>query len=151
MKNAVKSMPIMVTGGWRVRESMESAIEAKECALIGLGRPLCGDVNCPNKLLSRSIDELPRYESTLQAFHWTMQWVFWLPFKLVSAIKMMSFQAWYYRNLVSIAETGEPSLDNGCFASVLANQEHEKQLVLNMKGDVKCNGSVHHGLRTEQK
>lgn len=136
----------MVTGGWRVRTSMESAIAENECALIGLGRPLCGDVFGPKKLLDRSIESLPCYESTLQTFHWTMQWVFWIPLQLVGAINMLAQQGWYYRNMVSIAETGEPALDNGCFASLLANADHEKKWVLAMQGEVACNGSIHKGL-----
>ena len=35
-------VPVMVTGGWRTRAAMEQALVNRECALIGIGRPLCG-------------------------------------------------------------------------------------------------------------
>ena len=143
---AMKYTPVMVTGGWRSVVAMETAIRNNECALIGLGRPLCGDPAGARKLLDGSIEKLPRYEDTLQVFHWSLQWIFWVPVKLVGAIHMLSQQSWYYRNLVSIAQTGEPALHTGCFTSLLANMEHEKQLAGNMKGEVRCNGTIHKGL-----
>ena len=44
---AVADMPLMVTGGFRTRAGMNAALEAGEADLIGLGRPLCVDVDAP--------------------------------------------------------------------------------------------------------
>lgn len=145
VKNAMKKTPTLVTGGWRSRENMEIAIKDKECSLIGLGRPLCGDPDGPKKLLSGDIDSLPRYEKVLRTFHWSLQWIFMLPLQLVSLVNVVSQQSWYYRQLVSIAETGEPDTSLGCFAAYLANASHEQELARNMKGDVNCVGSVYKG------
>ena len=95
------------------------------------------------KLIDHQIDELPRYENTLQTGAWWLQWVFSCPVKLLQVLNVVSQQAWYYRNIFSIAETGSPSLDIGCFASFLANETHEKEIAKNLKGGVKCSGSFY--------
>ena len=43
VQKSLRAMPLMVTGGWRTRTAMEAAVAAKEVALIGVARPLCGD------------------------------------------------------------------------------------------------------------
>ena len=37
------SIPLMVTGGFRTKEGMESAINSGACEIIGIGRPLCAN------------------------------------------------------------------------------------------------------------
>lgn len=145
VKNAMQRTPTLVTGGWRSRQNMESAIKDKECSLIGLGRPLCGDPDGPKKLLSGSIESLPRYERHLRTFHWSLQWLFLLPLQLMHLVNIVSQQAWYYRQIVSIAETGESDPSIGCFAAYLANTSHEQELARNLKGNVNCIGSVYKG------
>lgn len=145
IKAKLRVTPVMVTGGWRSVANMDEAVRMKECSLIGFGRPLCGDPDGPRKILSGEILELPRYEQELQTFHWWMQWIFFLPIKLLHVINMMSQQGWYYRCIVAIAETGEPTHNLGCFASFLANMKHEQHLAENLQGDVQCKGSVYKG------
>lgn len=145
IKESIKSMPVMVTGGWRTKSHMENAIADGDCSLIGLGRPLCGDPDCAKKLLDGSIDTLPRYEQQLQTFHWTLQWIYYIPIRLLSVVNMLGKQAWYYRNIVSIAETGQADLTRGCFYSFLENNSHEQLLATNLKGGVQCRGSVYKG------
>jgi 2,4-dienoyl-CoA reductase-like NADH-dependent reductase (Old Yellow Enzyme family) len=145
VKNAMHKTPTLVTGGWRSRENMDTAIKDRECSLIGLGRPLCGDPDGPKKLFSGEIDSLPRFEKNLRTFHWSLQWIFLLPVRLVHLVDMVSQQSWYYRQIVSIADTGEPDPSLGCFASYLANMSHEQELARNIKGNVNCVGSVYKG------
>lgn len=145
VKNALKKTPTLVTGGWRSKQNMEQAIQDNECALIGLGRPLCGDPDGPKKLLSGEIESLPCYEKQLRTFHWSLQWLFLIPIQLMSLINIVSQQSWYYRQIVSIADTGEPDLSLGCFASYLSNQNHEQELARNIQGNVQCVGSVYKG------
>ena len=122
---------------------METALRDGECGMIGLGRPLCGDPDGSKKLLLGLVEELPRYEKQLQTGVWYIQWVFALPIKLLGMVNMVAQQSWYYRNIVSMGETGNPSLEVGCFASFLANDSHERALARNMKGGVQCSGSVY--------
>jgi hypothetical protein len=65
--------------------------------------------------------------------------------QLVQLVNVVSQQSWYYRQIVSLADTGEANLSLGCFASYLANASHEQELAKNMKGDVDCVGSVYKG------
>lgn len=145
IKKALKTTPVMVTGGWRAKKFMEQAVSNGECSLIGLGRPLCGDPDGPKKLLEGSADSLPRYEKNLRTLHWSLQWVYMLPFKMLHLLQLMGMQAWYYVNIYALAETGEPDLNAGCFASLIANYNHEKHLAVNTKGDVQCKGSEYRG------
>lgn len=66
---AVAKMPVMVTGGFRTRASMEAALEAGELDMVGIGRPLIADPMTPKKLLSREIDEAPAPEKNIELFH----------------------------------------------------------------------------------
>eukprot|EP01059_Diplonema_ambulator_P033414 TRINITY_DN6974_c0_g3_i1.p1 TRINITY_DN6974_c0_g3~~TRINITY_DN6974_c0_g3_i1.p1 ORF type:complete len:453 (+),score=154.54 TRINITY_DN6974_c0_g3_i1:123-1361(+) len=54
-------IPLMLTGGYNTLKHMESSLES-QVDFIGLGRPLCTDVDCPQKLLSGEITELTRHD-----------------------------------------------------------------------------------------
>ncbi len=58
------SVPLMVTGGFRTRSAMESALAAGELDVVGLARPLCLDPDLANKLLASEIDQLPSPDDT---------------------------------------------------------------------------------------
>jgi 2,4-dienoyl-CoA reductase-like NADH-dependent reductase (Old Yellow Enzyme family) len=53
-------VPVLLTGGFRTRAAMESALASGAAALIGVGRPLALDPTLAAKLVDGSIDELPR-------------------------------------------------------------------------------------------
>lgn len=59
------SLPLMVTGGFRTLDAMESALDEGVLDVVGLGRPLIIDPEGPRKLLDGSLDRLPAYEQTL--------------------------------------------------------------------------------------
>ena len=56
-------MPLLLTGGLRTREAMESLVESGAVDAVGLGRPLAVDPELPTKLLDGAADgiELPSY------------------------------------------------------------------------------------------
>ena len=146
VKEALRSgrMPVMVTGGWRVRASMERAIERQEIALIGLGRPLCGDPDGARKLLSRSVDSLPVYEQTLQVGFAALGPLYrLLPAGLQSALRMGGQQGWFYRQIVAMARSGEPVAGKWPFWSYLVNTWDEVRMARAMRGmPAECRGSV---------
>lgn len=145
---AVRKVPVMVTGGWRTRSTMEGAIIANECDMLGLGRPLCGDPDGPLKLLEQSIDFLPTYEKELRTGHWSLQWIYYFPFSLLKLLQLVGQMGWYYMNIVDLSETGVASVHNrGCFASYVSNTRREYNLAVNMKGNVQCKGSVYKGTK----
>ena len=62
IRKALKTTPLMVTGGIRSRDVMERALSSGDCEMIGIGRPVCGDPDCVNKLLKEGAPALPDYE-----------------------------------------------------------------------------------------
>lgn len=56
------SVPLMVTGGFRTRKAMDSALANGELDVVGIARPLGIDPNFANQLLAGSIDHLPSPE-----------------------------------------------------------------------------------------
>lgn len=145
IKDAVTSLPIMVTGGWRSKSAMEAALVKDECVLFGLGRPLCCNANCVNQMLNGYIEELPRYEDTIQVGHYLLQWLLSLPFKIFYLIRIMSLQGWYYCNIVQIAKNGNGDENIGAFSSFLANRKHEEKFCSEMTG-VNCTGTHYKGI-----
>ena len=59
------AMPVMVTGGFRTRAAMMTALAARETDLIGLARPFCVAPDIAGRLLRGEVDETPMLEQTL--------------------------------------------------------------------------------------
>jgi len=115
MKAELKSMPLMVTGGFRSRAAMEHALSTGAADLIGIGRPLCGDPDACNKLLDGAPD-IARYENQL---HLLPGWLRWLEgIKAVRAIAGFGVQYWYYAQLNALGQTGEPDLKKPVFSAM---------------------------------
>jgi 2,4-dienoyl-CoA reductase-like NADH-dependent reductase (Old Yellow Enzyme family) len=144
-------LPVMVTGGWRHRESMEKTVDSNACAMIGLGRPLCGDPNCSKRLLERSIENLPSYENDIVVGNWGFRWMF--QFGIGKAIKALATQSWYYRNIYSMGIAGKNKTVEDLYPiqALRENWAHEKEKAKNLKGMIiECEGSVYKGLQTNK-
>jgi 2,4-dienoyl-CoA reductase-like NADH-dependent reductase (Old Yellow Enzyme family) len=63
MRQVLKTMPLMVTGGFRSRAGMTEALESGDLDVVGIGRPMCVDTDLPLRLLDGSLDEAGRYEA----------------------------------------------------------------------------------------
>ncbi|KAH9257699.1 hypothetical protein BASA81_004157 [Batrachochytrium salamandrivorans] len=96
MKASLNRLPLLVTGGFRSRHVMESALKSGACQFVGIGRPVCGMPDAVSKLLHGEIDELPKYETLLQ-LPWYVRWLNYVI--LGHLIKAGAFQMWTYRNL----------------------------------------------------
>jgi 2,4-dienoyl-CoA reductase-like NADH-dependent reductase (Old Yellow Enzyme family) len=112
------SIPLMVTGGFRTREGMESALQSGECDVIGLARPLCTHVDVPKLLLSGELRELPKFEQQLVMarkglFSPTS------PVLLLKLINVLGGQGWYYQQIFRLADNQPPALGRGVFAAFL--------------------------------
>lgn len=115
MKAELKTMPLMVTGGFRSRAAMEHALSNGAADLIGIGRPLCGDPDACNKLLDGA-DEIARFENQLQLLP---RWLRWLEgIKAVKAIAGFGVQYWYYAQLYALGQTGAPDLKKSVFSAM---------------------------------
>ncbi len=101
----IATMPIMVTGGFRMRNGMNDALINDEADLIGLGRPLCVDVDAPRHLLDASCDRLQYWERKLRIG----PGVFGpnSSLSLFKALNVVGIQSWFYSQLHAIAD-GKP-------------------------------------------
>jgi 2,4-dienoyl-CoA reductase-like NADH-dependent reductase (Old Yellow Enzyme family) len=103
------TIPLMVTGGLRTADGMARAVEVDKVSLIGIGRPLCTDLDGPARLL-REGGALDRPEARVRLGPG------WLgprsPSKVIKALNGFGSMYWYYQQLRHIARTGElrPSL-----------------------------------------
>lgn len=88
---AVSTVPLMVTGGFRTREGMETALADGDLDIIGLGRPLCVDTDFPARLLDGRVDAAVSYERSIEPARAGL--------------------AWFCLQLIRMANGGEPDLD----------------------------------------
>lgn len=117
---AIAKMPLMVTGGFRTVAGMNAALASGEADLIGLGRPLCVDVDAPAQLLSGALTELPRWEKTLRIG----PGIFGpnSPIGLFKALNGFGMQGWFYTQLHRIADGLEPNRKLGVMSAFLKMQ-----------------------------
>jgi 2,4-dienoyl-CoA reductase-like NADH-dependent reductase (Old Yellow Enzyme family) len=116
------TMPLMVTGGFRTREAMESALAEGALDVVGLARPLCGDTDCPGQLLRGEIDELPAYEKTLVLRE---EDVPDLGPAQRAMLQQHGQQGWFCVNIVRMGDGKEPDLEMGCVEAARAYDENE--------------------------
>ena len=99
------SVPLMVTGGFRLRQVMQQALDTGSADLIGLGRPMCVMTDAPARLLA-GMDELPRYERQLSLLP---EWLDFLGrINTVKVIATFAVQYWYYAQIDRLGRTGSP-------------------------------------------
>ncbi len=115
----VVEMPLMVTGGFRRRDAMAQALTAGEADVIGLGRPLCADVDAPKGLLNDTVSTLARYEQRLSkaGLLSANSKVF-----ILKVINVLGSMAWYYQRLLELAAGQEPNRQAGLLRSILKHQ-----------------------------
>ncbi len=113
----VARMPVMVTGGFRSRASMEAALAEDACDMIGLGRPLCWQPDFVRRLLAREVNAVERIEDRLR-----LRDRGWLsPTSPLTPIKMINTfgaQSWYYCQLFRLADGKPADLGLGMFAAL---------------------------------
>ncbi|MDG1312394.1 MAG: NADH:flavin oxidoreductase/NADH oxidase family protein [Porticoccaceae bacterium] len=119
------NIPLMVTGGFRQRSTMEMAVDSGSADLIGLGRPMCVMTDAPNQLLA-GLDELPRYEDSLSLFP---SWLSFLgKIKPLRAMAGFAVQYWYYANIDAIGRTGLANPDLSVFKATQETMALQKKL-----------------------
>ena len=117
------SIPLMVTGGFRLKSAMEEALQ-NGADVIGIGRPLCVMTDAPNRLMS-DLDELPRYESELTFFP---SWLEFLNrFKALRALSTFGVQFWFYAQLELLGQTGstQPNMSTMTASKRIMAQQKE--------------------------
>jgi 2,4-dienoyl-CoA reductase-like NADH-dependent reductase (Old Yellow Enzyme family) len=113
---AAASLPLMVTGGFRSRALMEQAIAQDELDMIGIARPMCVEVDLPRRLLDATIDAAPSYEENLPLKgRWSG------PTSPLQAVQFLNVQgevAWFYRQLLKLADGREPDRSLGIVSAL---------------------------------
>jgi len=102
------ALPLMITGGFRSAAGMKAALESDVLDVIGLGRPLCADLDACAKLLAGSVDEIMSPERMLKLDRTTLG-----PELSDIEIKMMQSYgpvAWCYLQILRLGEGKEPDL-----------------------------------------
>jgi 2,4-dienoyl-CoA reductase-like NADH-dependent reductase (Old Yellow Enzyme family) len=113
---SVARMSLMVTGGFRSRAAMESALDG-DCDLIGIGRPLCWMPDFPRRVLSRELDCGERVEDRLKFAErgWRSPTSSLLPMKMLNAF---GAQSWYYCQLFRLADGRSADMDLGMLSAL---------------------------------
>ena len=116
------SIPLMVTGGFRRRSSMEEAL-ANGADMVGIGRPMCVMTDAPNQLFN-GLEELPRFESTLTFFP---PWLNFLNrLKTLRTLGTFGVQYWFYAQLELLGQAGAPQPEMSTLAAskrIMAQQK----------------------------
>lgn len=120
------SLPLMVTGGFRSRQAMESAIEEDGIDLIGLARPLCTDVNLPKNVIAGTDTEADIFENELVLGKG------WLgprtPFQIINGINTFGSVGFYYWQIIRLADGLEPEIKPNVFRQFLRHTTHDFRL-----------------------
>jgi 2,4-dienoyl-CoA reductase-like NADH-dependent reductase (Old Yellow Enzyme family) len=113
----ISRMPLMVTGGFRTRAGMESALVDGDCDVIGLGRPLCWQPDLPRRLLAREVDDVARIEERLRYRDrgWLSPTSPLLPVKLLNTF---GAQSWFYCQLFRLADGKPAEPGRGIFSTL---------------------------------
>jgi len=101
----VARMPLMITGGFRTRAAMESAVAEGDCDVVGLGRPLCTEPDLPRRLLSGEADRAVAWEDRLRLAErgWRSPTSPLLPMRVMN---VLGAQGWYYQQIFRLADRG---------------------------------------------
>ncbi len=118
----VVTIPLMVTGGFRRSDVIEEALSSGAADVIGIGRPMCVDVDAPNSLLNGA-EELVRYENQLSLFPSSLSFLSKL--KALNALASFAVQFWYYSQLFELAEKGKADSNLSVFKAVKLHMKRE--------------------------
>lgn len=120
------SVPLMVTGGFRSRSAMESAVADGAADLVGLGRPMCVITDAPSQLLN-GLDALPRFEDRLQLLPDALS--FLKRFPIVKAIDGFATIYWFYEQIEMLGHKGTTNRDLSVFKAFRAVEARNKRLL----------------------
>ena len=118
------SIPLMVTGGFRLREVMEAVVTGGSADLVGLGRPMCVLADAPRRILAGD-KELPRYEAQLSFFP---PWLSFLSrIKTLRTIGTFGVQYWFYAQIDRLGHKGEAEPDLSVMAATAEVMKQQKR------------------------
>jgi len=122
-------IPLMVTGGFRTKEGMESAVKSGACEIVGVGRPLCANPFAIKEMFDGKIEQLPIYEKTLSLGPWIFSPS--SPFRLIQALNAFGAQAWFYQQIKRMGDNKLPDLSLGLFSAFRKDTNEDKEAFKN--------------------
>ena len=118
-------IPLMVTGGFRTKQGMESAVKSGACEIVGIGRPLCANPYAIKEMFDGKIEQLPIYEKTLSLGPWILSPS--SPFRLIQALNAFGAQAWFYQQIKRMGNNKLPDLNLGLFSAFRKDASEDKK------------------------
>jgi 2,4-dienoyl-CoA reductase-like NADH-dependent reductase (Old Yellow Enzyme family) len=116
-------MPLMVTGGFRTREAMAEALAEGALDVVGLARPLCVEPGLPGRLAAGTAEGAIRLRPLrLGSARWAGPAS---PLFVMKALNVQGEVAWYYRQIVRLADGLEPDLSLGIGRALLQHARSE--------------------------
>jgi 2,4-dienoyl-CoA reductase-like NADH-dependent reductase (Old Yellow Enzyme family) len=125
MQEAVM-VPLMVTGGFRTRAAMESALASGAADLIGLGRPMCVMTDAPKQLLE-GLKSLPRLEDKLHLLPDSLG--FLMRFQMIKAVASFAVIFWFYEQLKNLGKSGKTDPKLTVFKAFRAVEARNKRIL----------------------
>ena len=117
------SVPIMVTGGFRTRLSMQNAVNNDHVDMIGLGRPLVIDPDGASKILSGEVTSLFSRDDDLVIGSGLLSPR--SPISFLRDLNAWGSLGWYYEHIYSLADGKNPDLSLSPFRALLAFDKTE--------------------------
>ena len=100
-------VPLMVTGGFRSRAVMADAVATGETAVVGVARPLCVVPDLPRQLIEGTVEAAEAYERGLRFGPGRLLGPT-SPVKLFKLFNVQGEAAWFYRQILKLADGKEP-------------------------------------------
>jgi 2,4-dienoyl-CoA reductase-like NADH-dependent reductase (Old Yellow Enzyme family) len=116
--------PLMITGGMRTVSAMNEALQAGDCELIGIARPMCAfPDSAAGALLNGSADALPTIEDSLSMARDALgAGVDDATFKRIESFALLG---WYCNQVLRIGQAQEPALDMSVYDALLTYKAGE--------------------------
>ncbi|MGM0563325.1 MAG: NADH:flavin oxidoreductase/NADH oxidase family protein [Pseudomonadota bacterium] len=122
------TVPLMVTGGFRSRLTMEEAVAGGEIEVVGLARPLCGEPGIARYLLRRQVDYAPAYERDLKLGSGLLGPA--SPIPLIKVINVQGEVAWFYHQILQLSRQKSPELGLTVLPAFLRHMAREYRIGL---------------------
>lgn len=126
-----RTVPLMVTGGFRSRLTMIDALEQGELDMIGLARPLCAEPDLPQHLLSGQISHAPAFEADLTLGKGWLGPASKIP--LLRVINVQGEVAWFYKQMLQLSQQQSPRKGLGVLRAFFMHLFREYRIAIRRK------------------
>lgn len=123
---AATRVPLMLTGGFRSGTAMAAAIAEGACDLVGLARPLIVEPAAPARLLANPEARLASVEARLSFGPGPLSRESRRP--LVRLLNGIGTQAWFYQQILRLADGAEPDLRLPLWRALVRHQAREARM-----------------------